>query len=62
MGFQRADLPALDVAVWGGGELVAVDRGVVPGTAQFLGPDSRRLAYAVLSPKRQGVYVAELAQ
>jgi hypothetical protein len=60
LGFQRMDLPALDVAVWAGGALTAVDQAVVPGTARFLGPDSRRLAYAVLKPGREGVYVATL--
>ena len=60
VGFQRMDMVALDVAVWEGGRLVAVDRAVEPGTAQFLPPDSRRLAYVVVQPKRAGVYVAEL--
>lgn len=60
IGFQRMDMPALDVAVWREGELTAVDRAVVPGTARFLGPDSGRLVYAVMEPKRAGVYVAEL--
>ncbi|HYG66056.1 MAG TPA: hypothetical protein VD838_00305, partial [Anaeromyxobacteraceae bacterium] len=60
VGYQRMDLPALDIAVFGGGRLTAVDRAVVPGTAQFLGPDSRRVAYAVMGAKREGVYVAEV--
>lgn len=58
--WQRKDLVALDLGVWQGGKLVAVDTAAVPGSARFLGPDSRRLAYAVAHPKRQGVYVAEL--
>jgi hypothetical protein len=60
LGWQRMDLVALDVGVWRDGKLAAVDRAVVPGSARFLGPDSRRLVYAVAHPKRAGVYVAEL--
>jgi WD40-like Beta Propeller Repeat len=60
IGWQRMDLAALDLAVWREGKLTAVDRGVLPGSAQFLGPDSRRVAYAVVAPKREGVYVAEV--
>jgi hypothetical protein len=60
LGFQRMDLPALDVAVWRAGRLAAVDRAVVPGTARFAGPDSRRLVYAVMRPGRAGVYLADL--
>lgn len=58
--WQRMDRDALDVAVWQQGKLVSVDTYVLPGSAQFLGPDSRRLAYAVVQEKRQGVYVADL--
>jgi hypothetical protein len=58
--WQRADLVALDLAIWEGGRLTAVDRGALPGSARFLGPDSGRLAYAVVQPKRAGVYVADL--
>jgi hypothetical protein len=60
LGWQRADLVALDLGVWERGKLTRVDSAVLPGSARFLGPDSRRLAYVVASPKRQGVYVAEL--
>jgi sugar lactone lactonase YvrE len=60
LGWQRSDLVALDVGVWERGKLTRVDTAVLPGSAQFLGPDSRRLGYVVASPKRQGVYVAEL--
>ena len=58
--WQRKDMVAIDVAVWERGKLTAVDTAVLPGSARFLGPDSRRVAYVVASPKRQGVYVAEL--
>ena len=42
------------------GKLVSIDTAVLPGSAHFLGPDSRRVVYAVAQPKRAGVYVAEL--
>lgn len=58
--WQRSDMVALDVAVWQQGRLVSIDTAVLPGTARFLGPDSRRVAYAVAHPKRPGVYVADL--
>jgi hypothetical protein len=58
--WQRMDLVALDVAVWEGGKLTAVDTAVLPGSARFLGPDSRRLAYVVAHPRRAGVYLADL--
>jgi hypothetical protein len=58
--WQRMDMVALDVGVWEAGKLTSVDTAVLPGSARFLGPDSRRLAYVVVHPKRQGVYVAEL--
>jgi hypothetical protein len=58
--WQRKDMVALDVAVWEGGKLTAIDTAVLPGSARFLGPDSRRVAYVVAHPKRLGVYVAEL--
>jgi hypothetical protein len=58
--WQRMDMVALDVAVFERGRLTAIDTAVLPGTARFLGPDSRRVAYAVAHPRRQGVYVADL--
>jgi hypothetical protein len=57
--WQRSDSTALDLAVWQG-RLVAVDQGVLPGSARFLAPDSRRLAYAVVLPRRAGIRVVEL--
>jgi hypothetical protein len=60
--WQRADLVALDVALWEGGALRSVDQGALPGSVRFLGPDSRRLAYAVVQPRRAGVYVADLSR
>jgi len=57
--WQRSDSTALDVAIWQG-RLVTVDQGVLPGSARFLPPDSRRVAYAVVQPKRAGVRVAAL--
>ncbi len=58
--WQRMDVAALDVGVWEGGRLVTVDTAVLPGSARFLGPASRRIAYAVVDPKRQGIWVADL--
>ena len=56
--WQRPDLVALDFGVWRGGKLEQVDRGALPGSIRFLGPDSSRLAFAVVEAKRAGVYVA----
>ncbi len=56
--WQRADLVALDFGVWRDGKLVQVDRAALPGSIRFLGPDSKRVAYAVVQAKRAGAYVA----
>ena len=58
--WQRADLVALDLATWQAGKLLAVDQGALAGSIRFLGPDSRRLAYAVVQPRRAGIYLADL--
>ncbi|GEJ56214.1 TolB family protein [Anaeromyxobacter diazotrophicus] len=58
--WARKDRVALDLAVWEAGKLTAVDTYALPGSVQFLGSDARRLGYAVVDPKRPGVYVAEL--
>jgi len=60
LGWSRQDRVALDLGVWEGGKVVAVDRSALPGSAFLLAPDSARLAYVVNDPKRPGVYVAEL--
>jgi hypothetical protein len=60
LGWQRMDMVALDLGVWEQGRVTRVDQAVLPGSARFLGPDSRRVAYVVAAPKRAGVYVAEL--
>jgi hypothetical protein len=60
LGWQRMDMVALDVGVWEQGKLTSIDTAVLPGSARFLAPDSRRVAYVVAHPKRAGVYVAEL--
>jgi dipeptidyl aminopeptidase/acylaminoacyl peptidase len=60
LGWQRMDLAALDVGVWERGKVTSIDTAVLPGSARFLGPDSRRVAYIVAHPKRAGVYVAEV--
>jgi len=58
--WKRLDRDALDVAVFTQGKLVKVDTYVLPGSARFLPPDSKRVAYAVVQEKRAGVYVAEV--
>jgi hypothetical protein len=60
LGYARKDLPALDLAVWRDGKIAAVDRMVLPGSARFLPPDGRRVAYVGVEPKRAGVYVADV--
>jgi hypothetical protein len=58
--WKRMDRDALDLAVWSQGKLVTVDTYVRPGSARFLAPDSRQVAYAVVQEKREGVYVAQV--
>ena len=58
--WARKDRVALDLAVWEGGKLTAVDTYALPGSVQFVGDDPGRIAYAVIEPKRAGVYVAEV--
>lgn len=60
LGYARKDLPALDLAVWQDGKLRAVDQMVLPGSARFLPPDGRRVAYVAVDPKRAGVHVADV--
>jgi hypothetical protein len=60
--WQRADLVALDFGVWRDGKTVAVDRGALPGSIRFLGPDSRRIGYAVVQPRRAGAYLAPVPE
>lgn len=59
IGWQRSDRQALDIGLFGAGGLVRLDQSVLPGSARFLGPDSRRVGYVVNDPKRAGIYVAE---
>jgi len=60
LAWSRQDRVALDLAVWEGGKRIAVDESALPGSAFFLGPDSRRVAYVVNDPKRAGVYLAAI--
>lgn len=60
--WQRMDMAALDIGVWEGGKLTSIDTYVSPGSARFLGPDSRRVVYVGVHPKRQGVYVADVGR
>jgi hypothetical protein len=59
LGYARMDAPALDLALWQEGRLTALDEKVLPGSARFLPPDGRRVAWVVVEPKRAGVYVAD---
>lgn len=56
--WARKDRLALDLAFWEGEKLTAIDTYALPGSVQFLGGDPGRIAYAVVEPKRAGVYVA----
>lgn len=58
LGWKHGD--AAELAVWKAGTLTRVDAQAVPGSARFLGPDGKRLAYLVADPRRPGVYVADL--
>lgn len=60
LGWARKDRVALDLAVWEGGKLTAVDSSALPGSAGFTGGDATRLHWAVNDPTRAGVYVADL--
>jgi hypothetical protein len=62
LGWAREDRDALDLGVWEGGRIERIDRGALPGSAAFLGPDSARLVYAVVEAGREGVYVAEVGR
>jgi len=61
VGWQRTDRVALDIGVLEHGTLVRIDTHVQPGTALLVGPDSRRVAYVVVDPKRAGVWVTDIA-
>ncbi len=58
--WARKDRVALDLALWEDGKLTAVDTYALPGSAHFLPGDPTRLAYAVVDPRRRGVYLAEV--
>ncbi len=60
LSWARKDRVALDLALWEGGRLTAVDTYALPGSAQFLGGDPGRIAYAVVDAKRAGACVAEV--
>ncbi|HTP26955.1 MAG TPA: hypothetical protein VMK12_15040 [Anaeromyxobacteraceae bacterium] len=60
LGWSRSDRVALDLAIWEQGRLLAVDTYALPGSAQFVGGDPRRIAYAVVEPGRAGAYLAEI--
>jgi hypothetical protein len=58
--WKRVDRDLLDLAVWEQGALAKVDTHALPGSASFVGPEARRIAYVVVDDKRGGVYVADL--
>jgi dipeptidyl aminopeptidase/acylaminoacyl peptidase len=58
--WARRDMLALDLAVWDGRKLLSIDTAALPGSAQLLPPDGRRVTYAVIDPRRAGIYVAEV--
>jgi hypothetical protein len=55
----RRDGAGVDLALWTGGKLLPLDGPVLAGSARFLPPDGRRVAYAVSLPARAGVYLAD---
>ena len=60
LSIQRPDGTPVGLAVWRDGKLTSVDRGLVPGSASFLAPDSSRLVYGVQEKGRDGLYLAQL--
>lgn len=58
--FARRDGVGVDLALWSGGRLVPLDGNVLAGSARFLAPDGRRVAYVVALPARAGVGVADV--
>jgi hypothetical protein len=60
VGWQRADRPALDIATWRDGKLTRIDQVVLPGSARFVAAVPGRVVYAVVDPKRAGLYVADV--
>ena len=56
----RRDGAGVDLALWSGGKLTSLDRGVLAGSPRFLPPDGRRAAYVVALPARAGVYLTDV--
>jgi hypothetical protein len=57
--FARRDGAGVDLALWSGGRFLSLDGAVLAGSARFLPPDGRRVAYVVSLPARAGVYLAD---
>jgi hypothetical protein len=55
----RRDAAGVDLALWTGGKFLPLDGAVLAGSARFLPPDGRRVAYVVSLPARAGVYLAD---
>lgn len=58
--WARKDRIALDLGIWERGRVTSVDTHALPGSVQFVAGNPRKLAYAVIDRKRQGVYVADI--
>jgi len=59
VGLVRRDGAGVDLALWSGGRLSTLDGPTLPGSARFLPPDGRRLAWIASRPERAGVWMAD---
>ena len=59
LSFSRTDLAALDLAVWDEGKVRSLGAAALPGSAAFLPPDGRRVAWIGVAPGDAGVFVAD---
>jgi len=60
LGWARADRASIDLGIWEKGKVTKVATAALPGSAALLGPEGTRLAYAVVAPGQEGVYVADV--
>jgi hypothetical protein len=60
LSFARRDAPSLDLAVWTDGRVQSVGTAALPGSAAFLPPDGRRVAWIGVAPGAAGVLVADV--
>jgi hypothetical protein len=59
LSFARTDLAALDLAVWDEGKVRPLGAAALPGSAAFLPPDGRRVAWIGVAPGDAGIFVAD---